>query len=1529
MSDVKFDAAENAIAVIGMAGRFPGASTIEQFWSNLRDGVESISFFSDEELKSAGVNPADLADPNYVRARGIVDAPEFFDAEFFGYSPAEAEIMDPQHRIFLETGWSALENAGYDPGHYDGLIGVYAGTSINSYFLNNLYSQRGTGKLFAIDKDFIATRLSYKMDMKGPSLGIQTACSTSLVAICEACQSLLDYRCDIALSGGVSITAPAISGYRYQEGSIASRDGHCRAFDADASGTVSGAGVGVVVLKRLADAVADGDTINAVIKGFAVNNDGALKVGYSAPSVNGQADAISMAMALADADPSSISYVECHGTGTTLGDPIEIAALTKAFRETTEDQGYCAIGSVKTNIGHLDAAAGVTGLIKTVLSLQHAKIPPSLHFNKPNPKIDFENSPFYVNTELTEWSANGVPRRAGVSSFGIGGTNAHVVLEEAPVAEEAREQGGYQLLLVSARTDTALNAAITNLLDHLREHPEQRLEDVAYTLQIGRRMFDQRRMLVCHDREDAISVFQQGDSQRLLSGAGEVRERNCVFMFSGQGSQYPGMTHGLYQQYPVFRETVDNCCSLLQAHLDLNLLELLYPKQANEEAAVKHLTETRYAQPSLFVVEYALAKLWMSWGVQPAAMIGHSIGEFVAACLAGVFTLEDALKLVASRGRLMQAQPAGAMLSVPLAAEVIAPLLSEGLSIAVINAPSMCVVSGSEPLIESFATAMTEKGHVVSRLHTSHAFHSAMMQAAADELKKMLSQVTMAPPTIALISNVSGDWLTEQQATDPDYWASHLRNTVQFSAGIERLLQEQSNWYLEAGPGNTLVNLVKQHPGCNSDTAVIASLRHPRQQVDDHAFILGALGQLWLSGVRPDWAAIYADTYLRRVPLPTYPFERKKYWIEAGTQLSGKPVARPSTGGSEPAAKNPDIRRWCYAPVWCSSPPASVVDSEQKQANEARWLVFIDADNTGEQLAELVGRKGEVVIRVRQGKAFARTGNEEYTIDPASAGDYQTLLETIAAKQTQLTRIVHLWGCDAEASLQQDMEKGYYSLLYLAQALTSHPPSKQTIINAVHSGVHAVFGDENLSPSKAPAVALCKVISQELPGVSSYCIDIEPDATRKQQTLQCIVQECLSSDRQAIVSYRNAKRWLSAYKPLACRDEQAIATRLHKQGIYLITGGLGGVGLVLAEYLAKTLAARLVLTARSTMPNREHWNQWLAEHEETDQTSIAIQRLLMLEGEGAEVLVAVADVADRVQMQAVVEQAEKRFGKIQGVLHAAGIVKGPSFSALNRLQQQDCEQQFHAKINGVLVLDELFATRRPDFIIAMSSLAAVLGGLGMGCYAAANQFMDSFVQQRHQMGREYWLSMNWDAWRFQQTDSDAASTGLAALAMSTDEGAAVFANVLKMEVMPQVVISTANLESRIQQWVNPQVLPEKTKVEAVVSTRHTRPTLQIPFAEARTVSEKDIILIWQELFNINELGIHDNFFELGGHSLMAIQVVSLLRERLNVEISIDKFLGLGTVESLAAYVDALSSVTGVATGQEEGKSSVGRDEFDL
>ena len=882
-----------AIAIIGMSGRFPKAENIEQFWSNLRDGVEAISFFKDEELEWSWIDgPPPKDNPAFVKARGVLDKAEWFDAGFFGMTPREADVMDPQHRVFLECAWEALENAGYTPESIKGLAGIFAGSSMNTYLLANLLSHRPPTAvlgdafklLLATDKDFLTTRVSYKLNLQGPSVNVQTACSTSLMAVCLACQSLLSYQCDVALAGGVAVAFPQKHGKLHQEGGVISPDGHCRTFDENAGGTIFGDGAGLVVLKRLADAQADGDRICAVIRGSALNNDGARKVGYSAPSVDGQAEVIAMAHAAAGIDPSTIGYVEAHGTATPMGDPIEIAGLTKAFGRRKAGALTCAIGSVKGNIGHLDVAAGIAGLIKTVLSLQHRELPPLLHFQKANPKIDFANSPFFPNTTLREWTANGHPRRAGVSAFGIGGTNAHVVLEEAPAVEPSAPARPWQLLTLSARSAAALDRATELLAQHLKTHPGENFADVAHTLRVGRKAFAHRRAVVCRDAGDAIAALTSGDASRLTTAeVGEARP-SIALMFPGQGAQHVGMGRELYETEPVFREQVDKACELLRPLLGLDLRTLLYPAagEGSEEAAALKLAQTSITQPALFVIEHALAKLWMQRGVRPQAMIGHSLGEYVAACISGVWSLEDALRLVATRARLMQAQAPGVMLALRLPEAEAQALLTPGLSIAAINGPKLCVISGPAEAIATLEKELERRGIAGRRLVTSHAFHSAMMEPMLPAFEEALKQVKFNAPQIPWVSNVTGKWITADQIAKPAYWLEHVRHAVRFADGLDELAVRGFTVLIEAGPGQTLATLARQNPA-TAETAgrvVVGSLPALASSETDRATLLKACGRLWLAGVNLDWTALAGDERRLRVALPTYPFERKRHWVE-------------------------------------------------------------------------------------------------------------------------------------------------------------------------------------------------------------------------------------------------------------------------------------------------------------------------------------------------------------------------------------------------------------------------------------------------------------------------------------------------------------------------------------------------------------------------------------------------------------------------------------------------------------------------
>ncbi len=954
------------IAIIGMAGRFPGANNIDEFWQNLCDGVESIRPITPEELRAAGVDDATLNDPAFVGAGASMDGVEGFDASFFGIGKREAEIMDPQHRALLETAWAALENAGYDPERFAGPIGVFGGVAPNTYFQKNLLTRPDLLEIMgnyppmiSSEREYALTRIAFKLNLQGPSLSVNTACSTSGVAIHLACQSVLSGECDMALAGGARIRVPLNAGYLYQEDGILSPDGHCRAFDAEAKGTVVANGVAMIVIKRLSDAMRDGDNIYALIKGTAINNDGAAKVGFTAPSVQGQAAVISEAQAIAEVEPETVSYIEAHGTATALGDPIEIAALTKAFREGSDKKGFCAVGSLKTNIGHLDAGAGVAGVIKTALALKNKLLPPSLNYKNPNPQIDFDNSPFFVNNQLVKWPETEYPRRAGVSSFGLGGTNAHIVLEEAPEAEPSAAAKPYQLLLLSAKSEAALDAATVNLAEYLQNQPEHNLADLAYTLQVGRRRFQHRRILVCQDSQDALEAIKQRDPRKVISQFGENTDRPVVFMFPGSGAQYLNMALEIYQLEPFFRELVDKCAELLKPRLNLDLRDLIYPADPANEEIAKLLEQPSLAMSALFTIEYALAKLWMSWGLQPSAVVGHSLGEYTAACLAGVMQLEDALALVAFRGKLFEKLPAGAMLSVPLSENEIRQIMPPELAIAAINKPSLCVVSGPVAVIEEFQRVLSEREIEAKLLHISAAAHSPLVEPILDEFAAFVSKISLQTPELPYVSNVTGAWVNPQEVATADYWVRHLRGTVRFAEGMQELLQSPEQVFLEVGPGQTLSTFVRQHPAKTSKHVVVASLRHPKEQISDRAFFLNSLGRLWLSGVDIDWQSGYQNEHRKRIPLPTYPFERKRYWID-------------------PAASVPSS-----SPTQTVSTVTSRENNYQEAPKEESTMV-----TPGQAAAPLPNQRKERIIGQLKDILYDLSG-----IDPADMGIHATFLE--------------------------------------------------------------------------------------------------------------------------------------------------------------------------------------------------------------------------------------------------------------------------------------------------------------------------------------------------------------------------------------------------------------------------------------------------------------------------------------------------------------------------------------------------------
>lgn len=1462
------DHAASEVAVIGFAGRFPGARNINEFWANLRDGVESVSFFTKEELLGSGTDPDQLAAPEYVPAKAILEDVELFDAAFFDFSPREAEMLDPQHRVLLECAVEAFEHAGYYPESFKGRVGVYAGVSAGSYLSVNLSSHQELIErvgAYQVDignhAEFVPTTISFKLNLKGPSINIQTACSTSLVAVHVACQSLLNGECDMALAGGGSITFPHKEGYVYQEEGILSPDGHCRTFDSEARGTVGGEGAGLVVLKRLVDALADGDTIHAIIKGSAVNNDGSLKIGYTAPSVNGQAEVIADALAMAGVNAESITYVEAHGTATALGDPVEIAALTQAFDVDPMLKSFCAIGSVKTNLGHLDAAAGVAGLIKTILALKHRQIPPSLHYKQPNPKIDFAQSPFFVNDKLVEWTRTATPRRAGVSSFGIGGTNAHVVVEEPPSSEPSTlHTRPLQLLVLSAKTSSALETATANLTEYLKQNSDANLADVAYTLQLGRGGYSHRRFLVCKDRDDALSALETRDASRLFTHFQEPRHRSVAFMFPGQGTQYVGMARGLYRSEPVFREYIDLCAEQLSAHLNLDLREVLFPNKNGEAEANRLLGQTFVTQPALFCIEYALAQLWMSWGVMPSAMIGHSIGEYVAACLANVFSLEDALALVAARGQLMQQLPEGAMLAVMLSETETRSLLHNGLALAAVNGAKNCVVSGTSTAIEALHDQLQQQDVHSQVLHTSHAFHSEMMEPILEAFTDRVRQVKLNAPAIPFLSNVTGAWQNGEPATDPAYWSRHLRQTVRFADGLGNLLQDAERILLEVGPGHTLNALVRQRASQVGNQVVLSSLPRARDGHTDTEFLLNSLGKFWLAGGQIDWARFNAGEQRRRIPLPTYPFERQRYYLEPVNGPKPSEKRRPSS-----SEKRADIADWFYLPSWKQFDLPRLAKPNREDRS---WLIFCDASGVGEMLAQRLGQQNEEIVVVHAGDQLRRAADRVYTLNPAERRDYDALVQELVTRGIKFTKVLHLWSLDNAASFEQAQQSGLHSLLFLTQTLAERSLTNSLELVVVTESVQEVSGDESLRPERSTVLSACKVIPQEYPEMTCRSIDVIRD-TAPTRIVDQIIDE-LTTGVERVVAYRGRHRWTQSFEPVRLEKGTGAQSLLDDSGVYLIPGGLGEVGFTLARHLARTHKAKLALLGRSALPESK------------------MKEIRELEAAGAEVLLLTADVSNEEQMFAAVARTVERFGRIDGVIYGAAAGAGTD-KYIRETTPADCMVQFQAKARGLLVLEKVLHGRDYKFCLMLSSLSSILGGMTFAAYAAANIFMDTFVRKVNQSHSETWISVNWDAWNDSAIDSKSGGEALE--------------RILSIGPVSQIVVSASDLDARLERWVSfgdsqSVVTVEKSETAAL----HPRPNLLNAYVAPSNELEQDLAETWAVLLGIEQVGIDDNFFELGGHSLLATMVLSRLRKEFGVELPLRSFFESPTVSLLALVI---------------------------
>ena len=1297
-----------------------------------------------------------MRQPNYVPFAAPLDRFADFDAEFFGFSPKEAAILDPQHRQFLEVAWEALENAGHMPENFDGNIGVYAGCGMGSYFYFNICSNadlvrdvgmfllRHTGN----DKDFLSTRVSHIFDLRGPSINVQTACSTSLVALHYAVQAILSGESDMALAGGVTIELPQGRGYLHKENEILSPDGECHAFDHRAQGTVFGSGAGCLVLKRLDDAIRDGDHVWAVVKGSAINNDGAQKAGYLAPSVEGQARCIAEAQAVADITADTVDYVECHGTGTYLGDPIEVAALTEAFRETTDQTGFCKIGSVKTNIGHLDTAAGVASVIKVALSLHNRELPPSLGFEAPNPTIEFEASPFAVNAVLTPWDSRGHPRRAGVNSLGVGGTNAHAILQEAPERPASGDSDWpFQLLTLSARSKSTLDAQAANLSAHLRGAPQQNLADIAWTLKNGRRAFDKRRVVVAQTHDEAATLLEADNPQRVFTHTA-LDSPDVVFLFPGGGAQFAGMARDLYETEPVFAEWMDKGLEILQPRLDYDIRALWLPEPGAEDAANAALKKPSVQLPLIMITEYALARMFMAWGVQPAALVGHSMGENTAACLAGVMSFEDCIALVHLRGTLFDTVPAGGMVSVPLSVKSLTPYLGD-LDIASMNAPELTVVSGPDADLDALSARLLADGFETQRIAIDIAAHSRMLDPILDRFRAFLASIPLSPPRLPIISNRTGLPLTDEQATSPDYWTQHLRGTVMFAECVSTLAEKPNRIWLEVGPGKALSSLTRMH-GAVPPQQVLAALRHPEEDIADDLYHMGLLGRIWALGGAFDWSQIWGDARRNRVPLPTYPFDRREYFIAPAKPRADTVTAIP--------ARIDSVEQMGTRLGWVPR-SASVdldVETELDDAPPETWLIFADQDGISAPLIARLRAAGQKVIEVQGGDSFRRRTDSVYSL-PTERGreGYDQLIQDLVHRGTVPTRIAHFWLASGEErfrpgsnAFQAHVEQGFYSLMFLGQAIAAEglDDMHMTVITA---GAAQVKDEPLRWPEKAMIAGPARVIPHEMTGMSVATLDIEPRARKRgghPDLTQALLEELFAEPGNSVAALRGGKRFEQRLRPQPLTE----TPDLPQGAPWVITGGFGGIGQTVAEALVKTSGAKLALIARTALPDR---GDWAARSENpADPVARRILAVERLEALGAEVMVIAADVCNIDEMRTALEQVQDRFGRIHGVIHAAGAIDDAPLLAKT---VGSVESVFAPKVHGLRVLDALLPDGAVDRIVVFSSTSTLTAPAGQVDYVAANEYLNAWARAR--TGKTRVLSLNWGIW---------AEVGMAAEAMA-------------------------------------------------------------------------------------------------------------------------------------------------------------------
>lgn len=1490
MSEHKYTGLE--IAVVGMACKFPGANNVDEFWENLKNGKESVSTFTDEELRECNVPESELANDAYVRAKGIVEEAEYFDAEFFGLSPKEASQLDPQFRVLSQTAYHALEDAGHDFESTKNRVGVFVGgiPSVNwqMHCFDNTggqFSERLPSLLFN-DKDFMGTRLSYLLNLHGPSNTVYTACSTSLVSVDMACQSLLTGQSNLCVAGGVAISLPLKSGYTHQQGMIFSKDGHTSSFDSSATGTLWSDGAGVVVLKRLEDALNDGDNIHAIIKGSAINNDGNRKVGYTAPSVSGQVDVIKDALMVAEVPNESIGYIEGHGSATALGDKIEITALSEVFKGV--DTNYnCPIGSVKSNLGHLNVAAGVAGLIKVCLMLKHAQIPPSINFKNPNSKLKEKDCSFFVNQELTNWENKEYPLRAGVSSFGIGGTNAHVILEKAPSQNKSSDDQRSAVICISAKTASGVDRRCEDLLAYATNNENINVSDLAFTLQTQRSHFEYRKTFVVRDREDLIKKLTQ---ERAATKAEESEA--TVMMFPGMGGFYQGMAKDLYETESAFKEAIDECMAILKAKMGEDYTTVL-TETGNE------ISGFQVPQLLVFSYEYALAKLLNAWGIHADTTLGYSLGEYVSACISGVFSLEDALEVLIERGRLMDIDKTGKMIGVPLSLEEIQSYLETGVSVAIDNGESV-VLSGHKDQVETVKESLKNDNVLIHDILEGPAAHSPQMNPIKEEYKTALSNIVMYPPTLPMVANMTGDWCNEEFTT-PEYWLNHLSETVYFNDALKKLVEKYPKaTFLELGVGN-FINILLRRLEQEDETLNLVNFARSNKQkskdktkATDHDYLMKAIASFWEFGGVVDWEKYHEENTRQKVSLPNYPFEKVSYNLNIEETVSQKP--------STELTRNEDVSKWFYVPSWKKNPLTLNYDEVEETK---RNILLFDIESSQDIVDRLSAYCNLVVVNY--GAKFKKANDSTYYIDYNNKKQVLQVFESLEKDGFDLNTILDFTSILNDENRHSSLSR----TVYIAQAIYNTNYAKAEIDYAlITSNIFNVYGSESIDLKKSTLISAVKVIPQENTNIKCKLIEIEKDSyTRERGVFYDMLLDELNT-KENIVSYRGFNRWCQTHDQYPIVPSKTNASKIKEGGTYVIVGGLGDVGYTIAGNIVKHHNANVIIVGRSKVPEKSEWKNWLKENGTDNSTAKKIERLQRLEKGKGNVYTMQSDSTSYEQMTELINTATSRFGEVNGIFYSAGDVVAMSLSLVNNVNDEQLHAHLPGKIKGLAVLQNIVADNAFDFALVISSASAILGGIGMIGYAAANQYVDSLVLNENAKGsRTKWMTLNYPYLnkeeatnqtennvanesgeaagrkRFEQFFSKNSHTGNTVI--NYEESRKIFGRILsKNNYESQIAISPVDFPTLIDRLQNPSDQVEETETKRKEGKKN-RPVTDVDYVAPTNDVERKLAEIWEGVFGF-KVGIEDDFFQLGGDSLGMIRLISSVQKTFDVAIEISE-----------------------------------------